>query len=251
MFVSQFDPNLKESVKSMKPTKKAIFNWSSGKDSAFALMEVLRQKEYDIHCLLTSVNKPMGRISMHGVRTSLLEAQAQSIGLPLQLLSLPETPSMEDYNALLTETMKGFTEAGITHSIFGDINLEDLRKYREDQLATVGIQAVFPLWQRDTSSLIKAFIDSGFKAVVSCINNTYLDPSFAGRLLDHAFLNDLPENVDPCGENGEFHTFVFDGPVFSSPIRFEIGEVVFKEYKTEGKAATHDTGFYFCDLIEK
>ncbi|MEG1229171.1 MAG: ATP-binding protein, partial [Flavobacterium sp.] len=183
--------------------KKALFNWSSGKDSALALYKILQNSEYKIDCLLTSVNQQHQRISMHGVRVELLNAQAKSIGLSLKVMQIPEMPTMEAYEDVMTKTLTELKDNGITHSIFGDIFLEDLRKYREDQLAKIGFQGVFPLWKIPTKDLIQEFISLGFKTIVVCVNERYLDKSFVGRIIDQDFINDLPENVDVCGENGE------------------------------------------------
>lgn len=207
---------------------KALFNWSSGKDSAFALYKILQEEKYDISALLTSINKEFQRISMHGVHVSLLEKQAENLGIPLIKMELPKEPSMEEYRQIMTKTMTGIQAKGVTYSIFGDIFLEDLRKYREDQLNAIGMKAVFPLWKHNTSELIHEFLDLGFKTIVTCVNGSYLDKSFAGRIIDQKFIDDLPKNVDPCGENGEFHTFTFDGPIFKKPVQFEIGETVKK-----------------------
>lgn len=225
--------------------KHAVFNWSSGKDSSYALLKVLEESEYRIAYLLTSVNERYRRVSMHGTRELLLERQALSIGIPLKKLIVPEMPSMEDYDRVMKQTMTQLRDEGIDYSIFGDIFLEDLRTYRENQLERVGMQAVFPLWKLPTQELAKAIIDKGFKAVVVCVDGNCLDASFGGRVLDHNFLSDLPPGVDPCGENGEFHTFVYDGPIFSEPVRFTKGEVVYRTYDNSG--TKH--GFYYCDLI--
>lgn len=236
----------------MKP--KAIFNWSSGKDSALALYKILQEEKFEITSLLTSINKEFQRISMHGVHVSLLEKQAESLGFPLAQLELPKEPSMEEYREMMESIMTDFKKQGVTHSIFGDIFLEDLRKYREDQLAAAGIQGVFPLWKKDTKNLIEEFMDLGFKTIVTCINETYLDKSFAGRVIDKQFIEDLPENVDPCGENGEFHTFTFDGPIFKDPIGFEVGEIVKKTYPKPKSGNDEENGeyvFWFCDLKAK
>ncbi|MDA6070791.1 diphthine--ammonia ligase [Flavobacterium sp. AC] len=241
--------------------KKALFNWSSGKDSALALYKIIQDPDYKIEYLLTSVNQEFQRISMHGVRIELLEAQAKSIGLPLKILQIPEMPTMEVYENVLTETLIELKNQGITHSIFGDIFLEDLRKYREDQLGKISFEGVFPLWKIPTKDLIQEFISLGFKTIVVCVNEQYLDKSFAGRIIDQEFINDLPKNVDVCGENGEFHTFTFDGPIFSEPIKFEIGEIVYRKYekpKIQDSSNTacdantsnpFDFGFWYCDLI--
>ena len=242
---------------------KAIFNWSSGKDSALALYKVLQNSEFEITCLLTSVSQEFQRISMHGVRVELLEQQAKSLGIPLEIMQIPEMPTMEAYENVMNETLTKLKNKGVTHSIFGDILLEDLRKYREDQLAKIGFEAVFPLWQIPTTDLIQEFIALGFKTIVVCVNERFLDKSFVGRIIDQDFINDLPENVDLCGENGEFHTFTFDGPIFSKPIDFEIGEIVYRKYEKPKKEESTETacdtsssdvfdfGFWYCDLIAK
>lgn len=240
--------------------KKALFNWSSGKDSALALYKILQNPEFKIEYLLTSVNQQYQRISMHGVRVELLEAQAKSIGLPLKIMQIPEMPTMEVYENVMTKTLTELKEQGITHSVFGDIFLEDLRKYREDKLAQIGFEGVFPIWKIPTHDLIQEFMNLGFKTIVVCVNERFLDKSFVGRIIDQSFINDLPENVDVCGENGEFHTFTFDGPIFSEPINFEIGETVYRKYekpKTESSNTACDTnetdafdyGFWYIDLI--
>ncbi|KQT19267.1 ATP-binding protein [Chryseobacterium sp. Leaf404] len=235
----------------MKP--KAIFNWSSGKDSALALYKILKEDQFEVTSLLTSINKEFQRISMHGVPVSLLEKQAESLGLNLIKMEIPKEPSMEEYQKIMSETMNEIKSQGVTHSIFGDIFLEDLKEYREKQLETIGMKAFFPLWKQNTTDLIHEFLDLGFKTIVTCVNETYLDKSFAGRIIDKDFIKDLPVNVDPCGENGEFHTFTFDGPIFKNPIEFEIGETVIKTYP-KPKTDESDGGeyvFWFCDLTEK
>lgn len=236
----------------MKP--KAVFNWSSGKDSALALYQVLQENKIEVTTLLTSINKEFQRISMHGVHVSLLERQAESLGIPLIKMELPKEPSMDEYRDLMNKTMSEIQAMGITQSVFGDIFLEDLRKYREDQLKTIGMEAVFPLWKQNTTDLIHEFLSLGFKTIVTCVNETYLDKSFAGRIIDHDFIRDLPKNVDPCGENGEFHTFTFAGPIFKEPVLFEIGETVKKTYpkpKTNPEDEDEEYIFWFCDLIPK
>ena len=242
---------------------KAIFNWSSGKDSALALYKVLQNSEFEISCLLTSVNQQLQRISMHGVRVELLEQQAKSLGLSLEIMQIPEMPTMEAYENIMNETVTKLKNQGVTHSIFGDILLEDLRKYREDQLDKIGFEAVFPLWQIPTVDLIQEFMSLGFKTIVVCVNERFLDKSYVGRIVDQSFIDDLPENVDVCGENGEFHTFTFDGPIFSMPINFEVGEIVYRKYEKPKEVDSSDTacntnvsdvfdfGFWYCDLIAK
>lgn len=228
---------------------KTIMNWSGGKDSALSLYELQQQKDYEIAALLTTINKPLDRITMHGVRTSLLEQQAKSLGLDLHKVELPELPDMATYGQLMTAKIQELKARGVTHSAFGDIYLEDLKKYREEQLTKVGLQAVFPLWQQPTKAIIKAFLNVGFRAVVVCVNAKVLDKSFVGRELDASFIADLPNEVDICGENGEFHSFVYDGPNFEFPIAFERGEIVHKSYAKAGEEQDYDTGFYFCDLV--
>lgn len=239
---------------------KAIFNWSGGKDSAICLHQILQAKEYDVLGLLTSVNKEYQRIAMHGVRVELLQAQVDAIGLPLHQLVMPEMPTMKTYNDLMQQSLDSLKSQGITHSIFGDIFLEDLRKYREDQLKKVDVKAVFPLWKRSTQELVESFVADGFKAVTVCVNDKYLDESFVGREMDKSFFDSLPDNVDPCGENGEFHSYVYDGPIFKESVKIKKGEVVHKSYQPcqkkeeddsyKGHDNTVDNGFWYCDLLK-
>ena len=236
---------------------RAYFNWSGGKDSALALWKVLKEKEFKVEYLLTSMNSFHDRVSMHGVRRTLLEVQASSLNIPLITIEVPEEPTMAEYEAAMMSKVKWLKEQGVTHSIFGDIFLEDLKIYREEKLATAGIQCEFPIWSRDTKKLVSEFIEEGFKAIVVCVNEKFLDKSFCGRIIDDNFLSDLPENVDACGENGEFHTFVFDGPLFQHPVDFIKGEMVYKKYKAPKEqsdncfqpTSANDCGFYFCDLL--
>lgn len=238
---------------------KSIFNWSGGKDSALCLHRVLQEGKYKIDTLLTTLSGTNNRVTMHGVRQELLQRQAESIGLPLTQVFLPEGIGMETYDKLMQEALTPFIQEQVTHAIYGDINLEDLRRYREEQLKKAGLEAVFPLWGLPTQQVVHDFIAAGFKAVVVCVNGRILDSSFVGRELDNAFLNDLPAGVDPCGENGEFHTFVYDGPIFQNPVKFTIGEKVYKTYgtpaqnedncHTESSKPVFDTGFWFCDLL--
>ncbi len=238
----------------------AIFNWSGGKDSALTLYHLLQGKEYNVRWLLTSMSSEYRRISMHGVREELLVKQAESIGIPLHKLIVPTMPSMETYNNLFRDTLNEFRREGIEYSVFGDIFLEDLRVYREKQLAKVKMKGVFPIWKQPTDRLVREFIDLGFKAVIVCVSDRYLDKSFAGRIIDADFLKDLPKDVDPCGENGEFHSFVYEGPIFKKPIAIKIGEVIHKKYEPppKDKEPSNDTyapscpfeaGFWYCDLI--
>lgn len=237
---------------------KAIFNWSGGKDSSLALYHILNEGRFNVTGLMTTVNSKYNRISMHGVRNELLYAQGESIGIPIKEIRLPEMPSMSEYDETMKDVLSELKKDHITHSIFGDIFLEDLKKYREDRLKEVGLTAHFPLWKRDTKELVNEFIDLGFKTVVVCVKSDLLSKDFAGRVIDRDFLKDLPKNVDPCGENGEFHTFVFDGPIFKTPIKYQLGDIVFKEYKApkdendtcfSSTPTKKPSGFHFCDLI--
>jgi uncharacterized protein (TIGR00290 family) len=237
-------------------TNKAYMNWSGGKDSSLCLYKALASNKYNIKFLLTSVNSAYNRISMHGVRRSLLEAQAHQIGIPLKTIELSEHPGMQEYESCMTKMVNELKVSGCTHSIFGDIFLEDLRMYREEKLKALDINCTFPLWKEDTTELVKIFIDLGFKSVIVCVNEKYLDKSFCGRAIDHSFLHDLPGNVDPCGENGEFHSFVYEGPIFKESIPFYKGEIIYKKYpapKTNDtcytNGETYEPGFYFCDLL--
>ncbi len=222
-------------------------NWSGGKDATLALYYTLQQKSYDVTHLFTTISNPQNRITMHGVRAELLELQAQSIGISLRKMQLPNSNSMEVYNQLMQQEMAFFTRQKISTAIFGDIYLEDLRQYRETQLQKIGMKGVFPLWKKPTKQIIKTFIDLGFKAITVCVNAKHLDESYVGRLIDDDFINSLPPEVDICGENGEFHTFVYDGPLFNSPVPFRLGKKVYKDY-SNGKPTNYDTGFHFIDL---
>jgi uncharacterized protein (TIGR00290 family) len=232
-------------------------NWSGGKDSSLCLHYIMQDKRYGVDCLLTSVNAAHNRISMHGVRRELLEQQAEAIGLPLHTIELPEQPGMQEYEQAMLEKVSQFKQNGYTHAVFGDIFLEDLKRYREEKLQTVDMQAVFPLWKISTKQLMDDFLRSGFKAIIVCVNEKFLDKSFCGRLIDESFVRDLPANVDVCGENGEYHSYVFDGPVFKHPVPYTKGEIVERRYAAPQTASNtcnpmdkaSDYGFYFCDLL--
>lgn len=224
---------------------KTYFNWSSGKDSALALYYMLQDKNYSIDCLLTSVSAEFDRVSMHGLRRELLLQQTQAIGIPSKIIELPPQPNNGEYEALMKTTVTGLIAKGYECTAFGDIFLEDLKAYREKQLEPYGIKAVFPLWKKDTKELLTHFIDLGFKAITVCVDGSKLDSSFVGRIVDHDFIANLPKDVDICGENGEFHTFCFDGPYFKQPVPFTKGEIVMKEYDTNG----FKSQFWFCDLL--
>jgi uncharacterized protein (TIGR00290 family) len=214
-----------------------LFCWSGGKDSAMALHALRAARECRIAALLTTVTEEYDRISMHGVRRALLERQAESLGLPLHAVLIPPQCINATYEERMKEALAKHFARGVRRVAFGDIFLEDLRAYRENNLAKIGMQALFPIWKRDTRELAREFVRQGFRAITVCVDPRVLDASFAGRELDAAFFAELPPGVDPCGENGEFHTFVFDGPVFKTPIAFHIGEKVVRD------------GFCFCDLL--
>lgn len=214
-----------------------LFCWSGGKDSAMALHALRSAGDRHITGLLTTITQDYDRISMHGVRRALLERQAESLGLPLHPVLIPPQCVNPVYEVLMAEALAEHLARGTRAVAFGDIFLEDLRAYREQNLARIGMEAVFPIWKRDTHELAGDFVRQGFRAVTVCVDPHVLDAAFAGRELDASFFEDLPPGVDPCGENGEFHTFVFDGPLFKSPIPIRIGERVMRD------------GFCFCDLL--
>ena len=214
-----------------------LFCWSGGKDSAMALHALLQREDVRIVALLTTVTETYDRISMHGVRRELLERQAESIGLPLETVLVPPQCSNPVYEARMEEALRIYLGQGVRKVAFGDIFLEDLRAYREKNLARIGMTALFPIWKRDTRELARSFLGDRFRAFTVCIDPRVLAPGFVGRELNGCFFNDLPPDADPCGENGEFHTFVFDGPIFRSPIPVRTGEVVTRD------------GSVFCDLL--
>lgn len=217
--------------------ERIILSWSGGKDSTMALYELLKQGNLDI-TLLTTITSRYERISMHGVREALLEKQAESLGCSLQKVYITPESTNEEYGRKMEEVMNMYKKLGVTKVAFGDLFLEDIRRYREENLEKSGMEAIFPLWGRDTSELAGTFINLGFKSIITCVDTKVLDGDFAGRFYDKDFLDDLPEGIDPCGENGEFHSFAFDGPIFKKRIDFSIGEKVLR-----------DERFSFCDLI--
>lgn len=219
---------------------KTILSWSGGKDSALCLSELRSSGVWEVVALLTTVTEDYGRVSMHGVREALLAEQAVAVGLPLVRVTLPADSSNEVYEKRMREVLEGQRADGIGSVAFGDILLEDLRRYRESRLAEVSMKAVFPLWRRNTRELALSFLARGFRAIVTCVDSSAMDGRFVGRDFDESFLRDLPAGVDPCGENGEFHSFVWDGPVFARPVPIERGEVVVRENR-----------FWFCDLLPR
>jgi len=217
--------------------KKLLFCWSGGKDSAMALYEILKNNDYEVVSLLTTITQDYDRISLHGVRRILVERQAKSLSTPLHKVFIPKTCTNEIYAAKMTKALNHFKQQGVEDVAFGDIFLEDVRKYREENLAKLKMKAVFPNWGRNSTELVRSFIALGFKAVVSCIDTKVLDKRFLGRQLDKEFINELTRDIDPSGENGEFHSFVYDGPIFKEKIGYKRGESVFRD------------SFYFCDLV--
>jgi uncharacterized protein (TIGR00290 family) len=211
--------------------------WSGGKDSSLALHAVLKEATLRIDALLTTVTEDYERISMHGVRRALLLEQADAMDLSLEEIRIPAGASNVVYESAMKESLLRYRSKGISRVIFGDLFLQGVRQYRENQLAELGMTGIFPLWKKDTRKLSEDFIAEGFRAVIVCADPKLIDPSFCGREFDHSLLSELPSSADPCGENGEFHTFVYDGPIFRRPIKIRKGEVVNRE------------GFWFCDLI--
>ena len=234
--------------------KKAILCWSGGKDSAYCLNKVLAEKSFDVKYLLTTLNGKFKRISMHGVREELLDAQTESIGIPLLKVKLAGGTNSE-YEKRMEEVLLKAKSEGINSVIFGDIFLEDLRKYREDNLAKVGMKGIFPIWKMGTADLMDDFISQKFKAVICCVNDGYLGKEYLGMEIGKPFIKKLPAGVDPCGENGEYHTFCYAGPLFNKKIAFSIGEKVYKpiEIKAGDSCAlpsnTATKGFWYCDLL--
>ena len=205
---------------------KTCLNWSGGKDAALALSYLLDDADHEVVRLLTTVSAEYDRSTIHGVRRELYDDQSAAIGLPLQIVELPEEVTDEVYAERMAAAHRELAEAGIEAVAFGDINLEDVRSYREDRLAGVPVEGVWPIWGFDTAAVATEFIERGFAATVVCVDGAVLDESYAGRSFDRAFLADLPDDVDPAGENGEFHTFVTDGPIFDHPVSVVPGERV-------------------------
>jgi uncharacterized protein (TIGR00290 family) len=217
---------------------KVILSWSGGKDSAMALYALLKSRRYEVVSLLTTLSKQYERISHHGVRVELLEQQAAALGIPLHKLYLPQANcSFEDYKAVMKKAMLEYRDKDVLTVAFGDIFLQDLREYRQRNLAKVGMEAIFPNWRRDTAGLFQTFITLGFKAYLTCVDGEKLGKKFAGRPINADLIRDLPDGVDPCGENGEFHSYVYDGPIFQRPVGVSVGKVVLRDVR------------YFADLI--
>ncbi|HEV8514671.1 MAG TPA: diphthine--ammonia ligase [Cyclobacteriaceae bacterium] len=236
----------------MSERPKAIFCWSGGKDSAYGLHKVLTENFYDVKYLLTTVNDNFKRISMHGVREELLDRQVESIGIPLLKVRVTESTN-DNYERQMEVALLKAKSLDINHVIFGDIFSEDLRIYRENNLAKIEMKGVFPLWKMDTTVLIHDFIQQQFKSVICCTNDAHLGKEWLGREIDNEFINQLPDTVDPCGENGEYHTFCYDGPLFKKKIEFTFGKKIYKplEIKTDASPTAITKGFWFCDLLPK
>lgn len=221
-----------------RASESVVLSWSGGKDSAMALYELRRSAGYEVVSLLTTVAEEYHRVSHHGVRVELLEQQALAVGVPLHKVYLPAGRcTNEHYEAVMKRTMLEFRDAGIRQVAFGDIFLADLRAYRERNLATVGMRGLFPIWHRPTTELIRSFVGMGFRAYLACVDGAKLTMDFAGRPIDADLIRDLPPDVDPCGENGEFHSFVYDGPIFRRPVPVTVGDVVQRDTR------------YFADLL--
>jgi uncharacterized protein (TIGR00290 family) len=218
-----------------------IMAWSGGKDSAYALYQLMKSEQYEPRFLLSTINGNNHRLSMHGVREELIEAQAASIGIDLVKVYVYEGNNEEYENNMQRELLK-VKDAGIRMIAFGDIFLEDLRVYREEQMRKIEMDCLFPIWKTDTHQLVRNFISEGFKTLTCCVNDACLDLSWCGKLIDGKFIADLPTGVDPCGENGEFHSFCFEGPIYKKKLSISTGEKVFK------KPDINSIGFWFCDI---
>ncbi len=219
---------------------------------------LLRDDRYEVVALLTTCSEPFQRVSMHGVRLELLEAQARALRLPLEKIFLSERSSNEEYSQKMGACLATYKARGVSACAFGDIFLEDLRRWREQNLDQLGLAGVFPLWKVDSRALLREFLDLGFGSVICCVDDAWLDETAVGRCIDESFILSLPPNVDPCGENGEFHSFAFAGPIFPEPLRFRVGEKVYRPLETPPKITSPLTspgqrrptrGFWFCDLL--
>ncbi len=209
--------------------KKTMLSWSSGKDSAWALHVMRQDPDIAIDGLFSTINQKFDRVAMHAVRVTLLQHQSDSIGLPVQLIPIPYPCSDADYAKIMNEFVKRETERGVECFAFGDLYLEDIREYREKSLSGSGIAPLFPIWGSDTRGLSAAMLESGLRAQITCVDPSQLAPDFCGREYDAGFLTDLPPDVDPCGEKGEFHSFAFDGPMFGHKIDIKIGETTTRD----------------------
>ena len=218
-----------------------LVSWSGGKDCALAMYEALVSGEYQVVGLLTAVTKDYDRVDMHDIRCSLIERQTQALGVPWEMVSISSHTSNSDYEPSLVQALRRHKESGVTSVVFGDIFREDLRKYRTLNLARLGIKAIFPLWKQDNLQLMDSFISLGFKAIVTSINACRLDDRFVGRAIDWEFMRDFPSSANICGEYGEYHTFVYDGPIFESAVPYAVGDIF--------ERADHLHSFKYCDVI--
>jgi uncharacterized protein (TIGR00290 family) len=220
------------------PVNRAVLSWSGGKDSALSLYEMQRKKKnFEVVSLITTVTQDYERISMHGVRRELLTNQSKALRLNVAEVRIPKGASNEIYEEQFKRALLDCKARGVKHVAFGDLFLQDIRSYRENLVNGVGMECLFPIWGKDTRKLGKFFVDSGFKAVICCVDPAKLAMEYCGREFDERFLSDLPQNVDPCGENGEFHTFVYAGPIFDREIRIRVGDIVRRD------------AFYFADIL--
>ena len=219
--------------------RKALMSWSSGKDSAWAFHKLQQNPEIDIVGLFCTVNKEFDRVAMHGVRVELLQKQAKSIGLPLEIIEIPNPCSNSEYEKIMGQFVERVKIAKIEYFAFGDLFLEDIRNYREEKLQGSGIKPIFPIWGIPTDELSREMISNGLRTVITCINPKQIPKEFVGREFDESFLDSLSETIDPCGENGEFHSFVFDGPMFKEQIEITVGDIV------------HRDDFIFADVLPK
>lgn len=217
--------------------KRTLLSWSSGKDSAWALHVLRRQSDMDVVGLFSTVNQEFERVAMHAVRNELLQQQAESVGLPIQVIPIPNPCSHAEYENIMGEFIAQVKEQRMDCIAFGDLYLEDIRKYREEKLDGTGITPTFPLWGKDTEALSKEMVEGGLRAIITCIDPRTMPSAFAGKEYNASFLEQIPAGVDPCGENGEFHSFAFDGPMFKSAVNIRVGETVSRD------------GFIFTDLL--
>ncbi|SDM57891.1 MJ0570-related uncharacterized domain-containing protein [Daejeonella rubra] len=229
--------------------KKVVLFWSAGKDSAMALHKIQNDENFELLALVTTLNEEYKRVSMHGIPEVILDRQCEALGIPLIKMWVPNQAANDSYEHAFLELCGDLKKKGVEVLAFGDIHLEDLRKYREELVNRGGLKASFPLWEIPTVELMNNFIANGFKAITCCINTGVLSEDWIGRQLDRKFLEDLPEGVDPCGENGEYHTFCFAGPVFKDSIPYQTGELVFKPLKIETAKGESESGFLFLDII--
>lgn len=227
--------------------KRAVLYWSGGKDCAYSLYLLNKQKKYSVDCLCVTLSGKGNRVSIHGVDRSLIENQAESIGIPVIYNRVPENSSNREYEEAQNNVMRNLKQEGIRYAVFGDIYLDEIRKYRVKLFKKLGMETHFPLWEMDSQKIAEDFIETGFKAKISCVNGSKLDISFAGREYNHQFISDLPKEADPCGENGEFHTFVYDGPVFRSPLSVHVGITSAKQIPSPVQGAENII-FYYPEL---